>query len=418
MISCWDVGDLSAAQNGTQPRKVADWCPKGAIFSGFVVNTDPDSDAVLATAMQIGSGQRSIEILAITNRESGNPSFVSICNIATSFKPIALKGDLIAFSDDACETIVMNWRENTFALLKGSRQLLNENFQYNRCLQVVFAHRSVLVVRARCVELFPEPVLRSAEDSFTTYEPVGFHTFGWIDGVSVNRQCDPLDGTDSMATSLEDAPLSILLRTESDNPWASGVHKLEQFLLFPNPAFAEFTDAPPSDTSTNTPGPSTLPTVATPPPIAPYIFPPVRAEHTLPAVRGFLRCTDIILGPCGTALWIQPRAARTAHLTGLDVHSSDAQVLDALNPDYLHPDDAPLSGSADRTKTAEALCGAVFAGPLQKRHPELQARARKLWVQQKDNSSWTALDYDEERGRAALGSSDGTVTILDFAEAQ
>ncbi len=59
MISCWDVGDLSAAQNGTQPRKVADWCPKGAIFSGFVVNTDPDSDAVLATAMQIG---RSVSI--------------------------------------------------------------------------------------------------------------------------------------------------------------------------------------------------------------------------------------------------------------------------------------------------------------------------------------------------------------------
>lgn len=75
------------------------------------------------------SGQRSIEILTITGRESGNPSFVSICNIATSFRPIALKGDLIAFSDDACETIVMNWRENTFALLKGSRQLLNENFQ-------------------------------------------------------------------------------------------------------------------------------------------------------------------------------------------------------------------------------------------------------------------------------------------------
>lgn len=277
---------------------------------------------------------------------------------------------------------------------------------------MVFAHHSVLVVRARCVELFPEPTLRLAEDSFTTYEPIGFHTFGWIDGVSVNRQCDPLNGAD---VSLEDVPLSILLRTESDNPWASGVHTLEQFLLFPNPAFAELMDAPPSDASTDTLGPSTTPSVSTPPPIAPYIFPPVRAEHTLPAVRGFLRCTDIILGPCGTALWIQPRAARTAHLTGLDVHSSEAQVVDALNPDHLHPDETPLSGSADRARTAEALCGAVFAGPLQRRHPELQPRARRLWVQQRDNCNWTALDYDEERGRAALGASDGVVTVLDFA---
>ena len=53
MISCWDVGDP------TQPsiekaRKLGDWCPKNTIFSGFVVNSDPDSVAALAVAVQYG----------------------------------------------------------------------------------------------------------------------------------------------------------------------------------------------------------------------------------------------------------------------------------------------------------------------------------------------------------------------------
>ncbi|KAI0673257.1 hypothetical protein C8Q78DRAFT_1023885 [Trametes maxima] len=432
MISCWDIGDLSAASGQIQPRKVADWCPKSTIFSGFVVNSDPDSEAALATAIQTGSGHRSIEILAIANREEKNAAFRSICNIATSFRPIALKGDLIAFSDDAYETVIMNWRQNTFALLKGSQQPMDEHFQYNRCLQVVFAYSSILVVRARSVELFPEPELRSAEGAYRTYEPLGFHTFGWIDGVSVNTQRDPVGSSDQGEVSLANAPLSILLRTESDDPWTSDVHRLEQFLLLPNPGFTQPAQCPDTKTSG---GDSGYPCDSSPPPpIAPYLFPPVRAEHTSPAVRGFLRCTDIILGPRGTALWIQPRAARTAHLTGLDVHSSATQVPDSLNPDHIPPDDVPhalyalaphppqASGrahdghgaAADRSRTAECVCAAVFAGPLQRRHPGLQPHARRLWVQPQDNCNWTAFDYDEERGRVALGSSDGTVTVLDF----
>ena len=57
------------------------------------------------------------------------PCFQSICNIATTFRPVALQGDLIAFSDDASETVIMNWRENTFALLKGLQRPIDERFQ-------------------------------------------------------------------------------------------------------------------------------------------------------------------------------------------------------------------------------------------------------------------------------------------------
>ncbi len=293
--------------------------------------------------------------------------------------------------------------------------------QYNRCLQVVFAFKSILVVRARSVELFPEPELRPTDAEQTTYQSIGFHSFGWIDGVSVNSQSAPLIDVEVAGHSPRHESLSILLRAESDDPWASDVHTLEQFVLTPNPAF----DASTSSSNMEKTGGAGVPgadSIESPAP-APYLFPPVRAEHTSPTVRGFLRCPDIALGHAGTALWIQPRAARIAHLTGFDVHSSSTQVADGMNPDLQHPDDVPLTpddtgahglASAGRGRNKESLCGAVFAGPLQRCHPSVQTRTKTLCVQQKDGCNWTAFDYDEETGRVALGSSDGSVTVLDL----
>lgn len=74
-------------------------------------------------------GTQSIEILSIFRGDGAEPSFRPVCNIATTFRPIALKGELIAFSDDGSETVIMNWRKNTFALLKGSQLPINERFQ-------------------------------------------------------------------------------------------------------------------------------------------------------------------------------------------------------------------------------------------------------------------------------------------------
>ena len=114
--------------------------------------------------------------------------------------------------------------------------------------------------------------------------------------------------------------------------------------------------------------------------------------HTSPTVRGFLHCRDIALSHAGTALWIQPRAACTAHLTGFDVHSSFTQVTDGMNPDFQHPDDVPLNPGNTRAqkltslsgpaRNVESLCVVVFAGPLQRCHPAVQmARTKTLCVQ-------------------------------------
>ncbi|KZT03234.1 uncharacterized protein LAESUDRAFT_660285 [Laetiporus sulphureus 93-53] len=389
VIACWEVSLGKNPPQSASIRKVAEWCPKGMIFTGFVVNTDAHADAVAATSVTGGSEQ-CIEILCISDdrADDGPATIKCVRTIRTSFRPIALEGDMIAYSDDSSETRIMDLRSGALAILRSAEEPVDQRFQYNRCLQVVFAYRSILVVRARSVELFEMPVLRSNSETFS-YHPLANHSFGWIDGVSVKVQACPSD-VDSGPIE----PLSILLRAESDDPWTSDVHTLDLYTLEPNPQYIEDLRILPVDGAQD----------ATPPSLSidrtigrsPYLFPPMHSKLSSPSVRGILRCTDIILGPYGTAVWIQPRPAHSADLTTLDVHASETQ--------------APNTAM----KATETLAGAVFAGLLQRAHPDIDLRARTLWAQLPGASHWTSLDYVEELGLLAIGSSDGRVTVLEL----
>lgn len=44
VITAWSVKD--------EVRKITEWCPRGAIFNGFAVNTDPESEAAVAVSVK------------------------------------------------------------------------------------------------------------------------------------------------------------------------------------------------------------------------------------------------------------------------------------------------------------------------------------------------------------------------------
>lgn len=252
--------------------------------------------------------------------------------------------------------------------------------QHNRCLQVVLAARCVLVVRARSFEAFPVPHLLPPHTINAPQHPIAQHRFGWIDGVAVSQ------GHRSFDSTRDDLPaLSIVLRAESDDPWSSTKHTVDLYRLPAAPP-------PPEVDEENADGePDTS--------ASPYIFPPL--HHTsFPSARGHLRCKDIALGPYGTALWIQPRIARNADLTGFDVHASDAQGSGHH----------PITGSKIPKK--ESLVAAVFPGELKSKHEGLDESIRTLWAIDDVSVDWTSMDYDEARGLVALGDSRGNVVIL------
>jgi hypothetical protein len=240
--------------------------------------------------------------------------------------------------------------------------------QHDRCIQIIFAYQSILVVRARSIHLFPKPILGSSESSAPLYWPIARHSFGWIDGVSVtmNSNRSSVCGRDSPPFE----SLSILIRAESDDPWATDAHSLDLYKLEPNPLFV------------SSPQPGDIDT-------APYVFPPSLASQ-VPSIRGPLRCSDVILGSHGTAVWINP-ADRAA--TGL------------ITTDIRHGVPPPISHA-----THESLVAAVFPGPLNPAGSRVEART--VWTNSLNN--WTSMDYDEQWGRIALGSSHGGIMILEL----
>jgi hypothetical protein len=295
--------------------------------------------------------------------------------INTSFKPITLQGDLLAFSNDVAQTVIWNWKDATFATLQHLRdEGIWPIYQSDQCIQVVFAYKCIVVVRARSIHLFPEPILRSSENSPLFYEPIARHSFGWIDGVAVTL--DPRPSHAQSDQSIPYSPLSILVRAESDDPWSSGFHSLDLYTLEPDPAFtppsASDNEDIPDIGSTLIEGPGDVDVTS------PYSFPPTLSTQ-VQSVRGFLRCTDVILGRYGTAVWIQPQDRAVAGLTLSDIHLQE-----------LPPSIPPTSH--------ECLVAAVFHGPLNSgmnaNTPSgSMIKPKILWPNYYND--WTSLDYDE-----------------------
>jgi len=205
-------------------------------------------------------------------------------------------------------------------------------------------------VRSRGIYLFPDPVL---QDAPATYQPIREHSFGWIDGISVTQRSS--------------GNLSILLRGESEDRWV--YNHLNLFTLEHNPK---------DD-------------------VLPYVFPPILVSQ-VPALRGSLRCLRVVLGKCGTAVWIQPQDRAQAGLASSHDH-------------HDHPQQAIRS-----VRGHESVVVAAFPGPLAPPGDEvddsgvMRTRSRTLWSNSSNN--WSSLDYNEEEGRIVLSSRFGKVMVL------
>ncbi|KII84195.1 hypothetical protein PLICRDRAFT_118295 [Plicaturopsis crispa FD-325 SS-3] len=368
VITAWDI------HHDHGLHKIAEWCPKGAIFNGFAVNTDASADASLAiSVLQDGFANDGAGAKA-NDGGNGKASFRSLGTIKTWYKPVALHGTVLASSDDGAETVICDWKKRTCAVLRSGREAGQSSWQHDRCIQVIFAHKSILVVRARSINLFPEPVL-SDRLPMRLYESIGRHSFGWIDGVSVavNKRSTYTTSSSRQSLSSSRRGLSILIRAETDDPWASDAHHLDLYDLLPNPAFSDTTD----DGKI----------------VPPYVFPPTLAAQ-VQSVRGSLRCTGLVLGQYGTAIWIHPPQDRA--VTGL-VPNDTTDVPPGSVPTDAH----------------ECLVAAVFPGPLRSADASPDVHAQRVMPHDSSNN-WSALDYDEDLGRIALGSGAGEVTVLEL----
>ena len=222
-------------------------------------------------------------------------------------------------------------------------------------LHVVFAHGSIFVVRARSICIFEEPQMVFPGDSLNIVLPRVSKSFGWVDGVAltlapVTLFCPPTQ-------------LSLLVRNKGGDPW----RPTEQFQFM---SFNDNVDHTPSNTSSA--GPEPFP--------APFsLLANISSHH-----RGPLRCSNMVLGSHGTAVWIQP---------------SDWAAAGLVTDNFIDQISTPTS--------QETLVVALFPGLLNGGSTE----ARVKVVLESNGSSWSCLDYDEARGLIALGSGSGQLAV-------
>ncbi|KAG1736525.1 hypothetical protein EDB19DRAFT_1720802 [Suillus lakei] len=297
MITLWDRRTLT---------RVTSWSPKKAVFSALTVNTSEDCEAALAVSLHRYDSVM-VEILAITSTTPDSPpGFECIARLNTLRQPIAMCGSLLALADDEAETVIWNWKTQDYAVLQSP---IDADLWRNQCTQVVFAHKTILVVRARS---HPHP-------NTYVHHPYAQSTFGW-------------------------GCLCRFLYARRMMTRGHPTFKIQLWTLSPMTASNE----------TTVDGPH-------------YNFPPSMTTEIVTPRRGALRCTDMVLGPYGTAVWVQPEDYSVAGLISSNVHLQNM------------PDEPQVKSS---------------------------------WKNYGEN--WTCLDYDEERGCVALGSTAGAVIILDI----
>ncbi|KAJ7882537.1 hypothetical protein B0H14DRAFT_2702955 [Mycena olivaceomarginata] len=359
IIAVWELSD-----SGDPPIKRFEWSRRDCLLQNFVLNDDDTADAVLAVSV-IQESHTHVEIMFI-HQELG---FCSVGTINSALTPVYFHGDLVVLCDAVDASIIINWRSGASALLQRPQDAaqtaaisLND-----RCIQVMFTVAGILVVRARSLTLFPNPPLTA--DPPAVHPPIAMHSFGWVDGVAVA----PILGS----TPPDSPPsLSILIRHEPDDPWAADdTHELDLYILYPEPAFPLST-------------------------LRPYTFPPVHAAR-VPSKRGSLQCSALRLGAHATAVWVEPR---------------DRSATGLMDDAY-----APVPRKNERLVCA-VLPGPLFRGggasgadlhlDVDETGP-ISVQGRTLRPNELNN--WKTLDYDEARGRVAIGSTRGRITVLDLS---
>ncbi|KAF7800190.1 hypothetical protein EIP86_011437 [Pleurotus ostreatoroseus] len=132
VLTCWDVGiAIKGGQDAGGMRgravRVAEWAPRQTLITSLAVNEDPCAEACLAVSITYsGSNAQTVQIMTV-DQDAG--MFVTLCTLEIPFRAMTLRKDILAASDDVNETHIINWRTQEYAVLWGSDEPSEHNFQ-------------------------------------------------------------------------------------------------------------------------------------------------------------------------------------------------------------------------------------------------------------------------------------------------
>ncbi|KAH9893207.1 hypothetical protein C8Q73DRAFT_791088 [Cubamyces lactineus] len=204
--------------------------------------------------------------------------------------------------------------------------------------------------------------------------------------------------------SLASPPLiDILIRFDTWFPWP--VNLLHHFVLMPNPAYR----------------PDAL--KVTDPATLPYLFSPAEGPITVNSIPSPLRIftpSDVVLGPYGTALWLDASTDATTPSQAGDHGQRIAGMVLPRVPLPVHR--VPLGDGPQDDQVSPGLADLHLEGGQRAEREDSNATAGAIpeWPNvsvfhmQDREERWNRLAVDEEGGRIAVGHVDGTVRVFSY----
>lgn len=298
---------------------------------------------------------------------------------------------------------------------------------------VIVLNRFILTFCQRWIHLYLLPADPSQDDSGTMptndsvtppldLDPAAGYKWQWrIDSLVVSHQSHgPLLTRETPHHAHLDA-INIFIRFDTWYPWP--VNILHHFVLPPNPAYD------PSKFSQLAlhhplPSPGDLPYLFS---STTTIFGPYMANSIASPMRLFTP-SDMVLGEYGTALWIDAQTDMNSPSQAGDHGQRIAgKMLSKPNPHYVKPDSSSTlgieeinPGFVDFQPGAHLGGGDGVGTGAGSNHDEQGDRDSPIMVFEVRDSydGWNRLALDEEEGRIAVGSVDGTITVFDYAPLQ
>lgn len=236
------------------------------------------------------------------------------------------------------------------------------------------------------------PVVGATRESIIQH-PIDSFSFGWLDGISVSEDFSKPD------------TFFALFRQPNEDPWSARPPTLTLYRLEANSTVDAGKDLPSSSDADGSASSRLF--------SGTFLAPALLSSSTGPASTPISASTKFVLGNHRTALWLSPRP-RESDSTGL------------VQMDLNRQEDWPSQAMSTRTwrySLGDDVVWAYFGpGRTQGGVDENQIHTggeedsridvHTVPIFNSRAEVWTAIGYDEETGRVALGRRDGYITFL------
>ncbi|KAI0332743.1 hypothetical protein GY45DRAFT_1320660 [Cubamyces sp. BRFM 1775] len=411
LFELWHVAGLSAT--------CVDRMPIQALTS-YAVNTITDSPTIFTITRRDPQTEQSItEAYRINTHGPSTSIHVQLAKQFPGYpKTVGLHGPWL-MATDAHKHIRMfdvdegRLRYTLNAPTTLSNPALVSASQELQCLDTVVWGDFVLSFCKQYIVLYHVPSA-TARDAATSLDSLGdaprvdaaaSYKWRWrIDTVTAMPRRENHIPSATNVQSLTAPPLiDILVRFDTWFPWP--VNLLHHFALVPNPDYRPDT--------LRLSDPATLP----------YLFSPADGPitvHSIPSPLRIFTPSDVILGPYGTALWLDASTDTTTPSQAGDHGQRIAGMVLSRIPlpaRRVLPGDGPQDDHV-----SPGLAGLHLEGAerVEREDSSTTAGAVPYWPDvsvfhiQDREERWNRLAVDEEGGRIAIGHTDGTVKVCSY----